>query len=96
MRAGRRSWRARLTTGVPLAILTLPVGIAIGVLGARVAASEIGHDTVVSPGPIPVGADQRTLAGSVGGSCQSGYLAIRETGRRCLLFHRGLLVSVLN
>jgi hypothetical protein len=39
----------------------------------------VGH--YISPGPILVSADQRTLAGSVGGSCTSGSLEVEETDR---------------
>jgi hypothetical protein len=44
---------------------------------------------VVSPGPILVSADGRTLAGSVGGDCTSGYLDVQETSREVIVeLHR--------
>jgi len=70
------------------ALIALTAGIAVGTAGADVASSTIaGSDN--SPGPILISADQRTLAGTVGGSCSSGYLKVAETTRTVtVVLHR--------
>lgn len=70
------------------ALVALAVGVAVGVLGSDLASTTVaGSD--VSPGPILVSADQRTLAGTVGGSCSSGFLKVDETARTVtVVLHR--------
>lgn len=80
MTAGERSWRSRLAIGLLTLAVTLAAGITIGVIGADLSGGVVGGGDV-SPGPILVSADQRTLAGSVGGSCMTGYLVVDETDR---------------
>jgi hypothetical protein len=70
-----------------LVIGTLVVGIAIGVVGGKFASHRIvGSD--VSPGPLLVSPDGRTLTGSVG-TCASGTLDVTETARTVtVVLHR--------
>lgn len=82
------SRRLRLPAGFLLTVAALAAGVALGVGGASLASRTVaGAD--LSPGPILIGADGRTLAGTVGGSCASGYLKTSETAHTVtVVLHR--------